>query len=447
MDRWLVRHLSPLEKGTDVSFQTWIQSCIYPEARKVELVQVHTEMHGAVPTAKECENESFLKKETYMAYKAPRGINSRKDQFKVFSGPFFKAIETALYSLHYFIKHIPIRARPQYISDLLSAGRLWYATDYTSFESSFTTIILNSLELRLYRYMLVNFPEASKLICRVLSGKNVCKFRDFKIKVPATRMSGDMCTSCGNGFSNLMIFLFLVDLKNGSGDGVFEGDDSLTMSTVPLHQDDYKNLGFDIKIVKVNNLMQGSFCGLVLSSEMTSMGDPKKALVNFGWSHSNLAGGSNTTRMGLLRAKSLSLVYEHPRCPILTALGMKGMALTRGYKARFEWSYYTAGLEQEINDFKDDTAKLVSLGVSDQIRLDFYEVYGIDPETQVNIEIEINNCNEFIDGPFTQSLYPSGSPLRDYFNRFTSYMDSSYDFELASEPSRGFYNKTGLVVA
>lgn len=436
VDKFLVDNLEPLEPSSIKSFDEWLEACDYTQARKAELRLAKEELGEEIPSGAMLHCKSFMKKESYFErYKYPRAINSRTDYFKVYSGPWFSSIEDRVYRHPAFIKHVPVRLRPQYIYDKLHSWGCWYITDYTSFESSFTPALMEACELRLYRYMLQRFPEVSSSICDAISGENLCKFRDVQVKVEGCRMSGDMCTSLGNGFTNFMVMSCIVNSLGGNCMGVVEGDDGEFGTSVEVTREDFRAYGFDIKIERIDDLFRGSFCGLVLTRELTSMVDPRKVLSCFGISLSPHALGSPKVRLELLRAKALSLIYEHPRCPIVTALGRRYELLTRGLRARFEADWWRSGLVRQIFEFREDTERQVALGISDQIRADFAEQFGIEPHIQIAIESYLD-CHgvEPLDHQLIQALFPPFAASRDYYSRFVSSQWRDYDWVYAVEP-------------
>lgn len=104
-------------------------------------------------------------------------------------------------------------------------------------------------------------------------------------------MSGDMCTSLGNGISNYLLAKFLVERKGGQLRGVFEGDDGLFSTTVLLDEKDYEKLGFTIKIERVDDPTRASFCGMIYTKSGEVVRDPRKVFQNFGWTSSCIHGG------------------------------------------------------------------------------------------------------------------------------------------------------------
>jgi len=334
--RWLKKHLTPLSPDTDTSVETWLKECPYPMYRKQELLKLFLEVLDPADP-RYTKVKSFMKDEVYPTYKHARAINSRHDYFKCRVGPIFKAIEKVIYANPHFIKHVPVKDRANYIFNMLFVpGAKYIATDYTAFESLFTKELMESCEFLLYDYMTQKLPchdEFMQLCRTILAGENECYFRDFKITVPATRMSGEMCTSLGNGFSNLMLMLYVLESTGCTDvDGVVEGDDGLFRfrGRIPT-QAEFEALGLRLKMEVHDSLETASFCGLVFDLEdKLVVTDPLEVLMSFGWTTRRYARSSNSTLKILLRAKSLSLAYQYPGCPIIQSLAKYGLRCTRG---------------------------------------------------------------------------------------------------------------------
>jgi len=416
----------PLPANTDLSHPTWIQSTPYPEYRKVELSTLWYENNECI-TERDLNVDGHGKNECYPRYKPARGINSRKDMFKCATGPAFRAIEAEVYRHPAFIKHIPVRLRPQYIVEMLGAhSGPFYETDYSQFEKHFTPEILMAIEMVLYRHMLKNFPALYELIEGAMTGVNRCKYRHFLIKIEGRRMSGEMCTSLGNGFSNLMLAKFIAFSKGGVLKGVVEGDDGLFYSSVPITTADFKYLGFDIKMLIHNNLLRTSFCGLIMSSDLCTMTDPRKVLLNIGWTHSLQMFGGTRVLQGLLRAKALSLAYEQPRCPILSSLALALLERTSGFTPIFGTDYHGATLRAEIEKFGDETRELIQLGPSEACRHDFAEHFHIPVSEQLRIEAYLNHgFTDTLDYPPIEALFSSAwDDTLHYYQNYTSHLKS-----------------------
>jgi hypothetical protein len=112
---------------------------------------------------------------------------------------------------------------------------------------------------------------------------------------------------------------------------------------------------------------------------------PSKFLGTFGWT-SSFIGSTLEHCDELLRGKALSMAYESPHCPIAGALARRALKVTRGVSPRFVddgYHGYVPRDESAIPDFapSNDTRDL------------FFELYGIDPPTQIEIERRISCGN------------------------------------------------------
>jgi len=302
-----------------------------------------TECNGIL-CEKDYRCDSFVKDETYPEYKHARGINSRSDRFKCKVGPIFRLIEKIVYAHPSFIKKVPVHLRPEYIVEKLEqVGGKYFATDYTAFESLFVREIMEAVEFELYDYMTSLLPEHDEFmaLCReVLGGVNQCNFKFFSVFLEATRMSGEMCTSLGNGFSNLVFMLFLCEEVGSTFvDGVVEGDDGLFVVSGPApSKSDFESIGLIIKLEECDSIAEASFCGIIFDPECKqNLRDPLRVLSTFGWTSRQYAGSKEKKKLALLRCKALSLAHQYPGCPIIQALAQYGLRVTAGVERRDVW--------------------------------------------------------------------------------------------------------------
>jgi len=342
--RWVRIHLVPLDGCSDTSLEHWLEGTNYPLWRKEQLKDCWAGVEEMCNLeAKHYHVKSFMKDETYPEYKHGRGINSRTDPFKCAVGPIFKLIEQVLFRHDQFIKKVPVSDRPRVISERLKKfGAKYYCTDFTSYESLFVAEIMHACEFELYDYMTQALPEGKefmKLMRTVLAGVNVCHWRRIRVEVPATRMSGEMCTSLGNGFTNLMLVLFLCSEMGTDVDGFVEGDDGIfVMSGEPPSSDDFASLGMVIKMETHTTLSSASFCGIIFDEDdLCNLTDPIETVVKFGYTVGRYACAKNKRMKMLLRCKALSLAHQYKGCPILDSLAHAALRLTRGVK------HYIAG--------------------------------------------------------------------------------------------------------
>lgn len=367
-----------------LTFEEWLEGTAYPGHRKDELRAVYDLQHGARPSKAKCRRvKSFLKAEDLGEFKSARWINSRCDAFKVFSGPLFKSIEQEVYKSPYFVKHVPVADRPACVARLMAAGAKYCGTDYTAFEASFLPEIMRAVECQLYEYMLSRTsPGDASFITEVLTGRNVLTTRaGLTVSMDGRRMSGDMCTSLGNGFTNLMIWAFLMHRRgiNPQGwDGLVEGDDGLfsVFAGEPPTPEEYGELGFSIKIETVEDPREANFCGMIVAGD-ANLKDPASVLGTLGWSFTQVDCREKRA-FELQRAKALSLIYEMPRCPVLRAYADRVLRMTEGSTPYFVPDAYKT---PPPKGWVPPPSK-----VSSEARLVFERKFGVGVEQQLHIE-------------------------------------------------------------
>lgn len=417
--RWLRKNMTPLAYCTDTTFETWIQKTPYTLARKNELrrkwlalniefgdyCKLNNKNINNDPKNRLFNLMSFVKDECYPTFKHARAINSRSDEFKCIVGPIFQLISEELFKLPWFIKKIPIHLRPQYIIDLLDrVGEEFMGTDYTSYEAHFEEEVMLDCEMELYSYMVQYLPCGQLFIDMIskafFQDANWIQFKRFVISIFGKRMSGEMNTSLGNGFSNLMFMLYKCK-ENGNKNvrGVIEGDDGLfVMQGEPPNEKDFAAFGLNIKIVKEKELSHASFCGMVFDMhDRTNVTNPIDELVSFGWTTRRYAQSKRGIHMCLLRSKALSLAYQYRGCPILSTLAYKVCQLTASYDAQSfvnkQATFYQNSYELEITrqafEYFRQNGLLQQPG--NNTRQLVQELYGVSVPDQLAIESYINS--------------------------------------------------------
>jgi hypothetical protein len=391
-----------LGQAQQMTFEEWLESLLnVNEMRKFEFEQARAMNRGGPPPLSIASRVvCFIKTECYSAFKFPRWIMSRKDQFKVLFGPIVKAIEKVVYQRPEFVKHMSMEQRAARVQQLQKAGRRFIIADFNSFEASFIDAVMKACEFELMRSVVpwwVNEAYCEK----VLSGINVLVLRALFIIILlwARRMSGEMCTSCFNGIANLMVTKFIVHEKGGHLDILVEGDDSIFSTTVEVTPEDYAKLGFSVKLVEIESptnpvpvdksIEPGSiaFCGIMFSSDGQAMKEPRKFLQTFGWTHSFIHAGAAIMDQ-LLRAKALSACFEAPNCPIIGVMARVALQKTSNVKIEdriFELEYadhYTPGYTFE----QLKSGKFPEFCPTMATRLSFQNVFGVSIDQQIAIE-------------------------------------------------------------
>jgi hypothetical protein len=431
--------LTPLSPDCDTSVKAWLDKTNYPLLRAQELLDNWMADGERINPRKDFKVKSFIKDETYPEYKHARIINSRSDKFKCAVGPIFRLIEEQVFKLPYFIKKIPIEKRPEYLRDMLyRVGAKYFWGDFTSFESHFTREILENIEFVLYDYMTQYLPEHDEFMryCReVLAGENFCSFKYFTIACIARRMSGEMNTSLGNGFVNLVLLLFLFSELGEVVSPAVEGDDSNTsfMDKCPT-QEMFAELGFTIKCGVSDNFEEMSFCGMIFDPvDLVNITDPVDCLSSFGWARSAYTGMSLRKHMALLRCKSMSYAHQYAGCPIVQALAWYGLRMTRSYDVRSfikndrslgEWE--RAKYQESLEYFNKNSPDLKSgrclpfKPVPHNTRLLCEKMYGISVCKQQEVEAYLEGLDRLqpLSGPVAELNFPQ--QFYDYYERYVA---------------------------
>jgi len=391
---WCKRNLTPLSRITDVEFETWLAERPYPEWRKIELRAVWAKLGSDGPNRRHRGVSSFGKEE-YLAAQAKtlRAINSRSDEFKVLVGPVFKAIEEEVFKNEAFIKKVPVPDRPAYIQERFGVlGAKPKSSDYTSFETHFDAATMLECEFILYMYMTKDLPTDFHDHVDALLGVNVCKFKWFTVFVEATRMSGEMCTSLGNGFANLMVGLFAAFYHGATHVvAIVEGDDGLFTANSKRDYGPtfFEDLGFTIKMVEVP-LEESSFCGLIFDPlELINVCEPIGAILTLGWSSGRYINLGDAKRMSLLRSKALSMYYQYNGCPILTELSQAVLRLTSGRDLRWALnerniSLWRREILQNAMTWMSSAPQVKQPGLNTRLLVE--KVFGVTVEHQLVLE-------------------------------------------------------------
>jgi hypothetical protein len=335
----------PIPYNADISVSSWLPGTNYTQLQQVNFTEMWKTVSVQFPDykvnytkwKKYFKIHPFVKKEEFEQKKEARGIYAREDVSKLYFGPFAKLMEKQVYyankpGVNYlikFAKSIKDRTVMQYMKENFSASENLIQTDFSSFEGSFDPIFMKACEVQLYKFMLKNYPNVSETFCR-LAGTNYLSGKFFSAQIEGCRMSGDMITSLSNGFSNMMIHLFLAACHNQKLEaGIVEGDDGV-FSYAGKHapvEDQYAQLGFIIKIENKKDYMDTSFCSVIYDQVGgTKLYSPTEFLTRFNWSHHPTASSSRIiVKDRLLCMKALSYLAEFPNAPVVGPISYEAL--------------------------------------------------------------------------------------------------------------------------
>lgn len=422
---WQRELFDPLPSSTDFSFDTWLKNAPYTQARKAELERIH----GLIPYRWRKRDwrshgrcKAFVKVEYYTnvggMFKPPRIISSRTDYIKVIVGPIVHQIENAVFAQRWFIKHVGHPERPSHVRDkLVRSGNRYLSSDFTSYEASQLRAVMKACEFPFYRYMLRDCPRELAIISefeRICTGLNVLQMRDITCTIPARRMSGEMTTSLGNGILNLMLHMFVFAPHISPKDLLIlvEGDDGLMSipHNVPVPDvKRYAELGFRLKLEQSRDVSEASFCGCVYDpDDGLIITDPIDEILSFGWSIGQTYMVKDTRLKQLLMAKTYSLAYQYPGCPVLHAMARAYSRLCAGVqwieileKPYFnQWERTTL-----VSASKRNLATMLAKEPTIKTRLMMQECYGMTVGHQLQAEEYFNKLDSIkpIDLPFLTS--------------------------------------------
>lgn len=321
-----IRHVNYLDHNE--LDQTWLNNTSkYNQRQKKHFHELLEEYKQFGPRHDTFGCNSFIKSELYNEPKFARIINSRSDMFKSIIAPYTKLIEERIFVdtfPSHFIKHHDPDWVSQRLKTLLEDNKHIYETDYSSFESSFGTTILQ-IEHLFFNHMLSNNPEIIDLIDKVFTHPNTLVSRmGITTIVRGTRMSGEMWTSLCNGFMNYCLVTFVASKSRCHCDFIVEGDDcAVAFSNTP----DYsyvEQLGFKLKLVHAQHINDISFCGIKVRTDGKPVTDIMWTLHNMAYCRrKEVVDQINTSKFKFSNYLACVLLSAYSRCihtPLLNIL-------------------------------------------------------------------------------------------------------------------------------
>jgi hypothetical protein len=369
---FLKKFVSQLKPEDVESYEVWAQR---QKDDRDSLDRANKEQEKYLPGQKLPERFTdaacFGKDEHYPEVKPARGIAGRSLHIKCRYGRFMAALDRVLGKLKFLVKGLnasEIRGR---MLEMFRTTDEFAENDFSSFEASITTKIIRLCECQLFRHVFQHVmpKELVDEICNDAAGKHVFRYKGFSVTIAGRRRSGDLWTSSGNAFTNLMLICFCLWKMGITFDQMrvlVEGDDSIVqIKDIETYCGLFERIsgafGFRSKVCTSPMLATTSF----LQKRTTPDGryelkDWRKILATFGWSKQKHVGMSRAKLLVLFRARSYSLAYQFPRHPILYALAKSCLRLTAGVKLPMEWLrkqldlYEFEVLERSVSFFRDD---------------------------------------------------------------------------------------------
>jgi ferritin-like protein len=390
----------PLPCDTEFSVEDWLANSKYNSKLCARFRKLHQEFecYQYNLPRKYSRCKGFIKDECYPEKKIPRTINSRHDVFKSIVGPVFNKLDKAIFKKKCFVKHIKVNDRPDYIIKRCGLNGPFIATDYSSFESSFDPKFLLGCEMVVYEYLLSRCPDCERimrLLRQALCGYNVSYFKWFRGRVYGRRMSGEMCTSSGNGLTNMLLMRFIAFRLGSQIRGVVEGDDglfSVRRGPIPGTKH-FADLGFDVKLVIHNELNTASFCGLIFDlNDKCNIVDPVKVVTKTPWMLRRYVTSKRSIILSLLRCKAYSLLAQNAGCPIIQSYALYLLRNTRNVdhrKMMMKLGWWERQIMSEVTNVSKMTREV---GLNTRYLME--RIYSISVEHQCEIEhyFDVTQC-------------------------------------------------------
>lgn len=435
----------------EFDIREWLDNTDYKAYRKEELYEISKEHFNE---QKGYNLKGFCKDENYPEYKAFRGIHSRSDDFKVRVGPFFGKLGKILFASKFFIKKIPVNMRPAFIMNRIGWRTNIFMTDFSKFEATFVRLLLK-IEYIIYSWFLrynKHRDTILKYIRKGLMSRNHIVFSKWAFSILCKRMSGEMNTSEGNGIMNVILSLFLlVEAGNIDPDMIAEGDDGMAeFETAPPSVQDYADLGAVIKIDIPSHWSEGSFCGMIFVPEiLDNVSDPLDALMSFGYTTRQYSNASDNKIDALIRAKSLSLLYQYPGCPMLRSLGLFGLRITKHIDKKYMESviykkitdsYERDSWSETLNMYRHED--VMKHTVKHETRLLVERKFGIPVDLQLKFEGYIDNKRDKTPIRFDLLLGLCHPDTIDYYYKYgiTKDKKSNINFKIQTNKPTKLWN-------
>jgi len=311
----------------------------------------------------------------------------------------FKMISDIFANHPWVIKTVPVEQRAKYIYEMLSVpGSIYLTSDYTSFEAHFVEWLME-IERSFYLYMMQYSPDILVFheYLRWLGGEsfNVCRMRGFGVLyLAATRMSGEMNTSLGNTFHNMMVLRFMGWLNDCVVKGLTEGDDGISTFYPPERtptEAQFGRFGWTVKLIPFHHIGDASFCGNVFSEDnFVVVTDPIKVLLNLGWAGKKYLGAKTPFLNGILKCKAMSAACQYRGVPIIWAASCRILELLEGVTIPSSFidamdSYHKEQTRRWLN------TKIVHEVPQPETRSLVERLYGYSIESQLELETELLN--------------------------------------------------------
>lgn len=356
----------------------------YTGAKKRKYKMARAKLEEGVSWRAAATISMFVKPDRYSAVgvtnKAPRAIQFRKPTFNLTVARYLKPYEHAIYQslspvgLKQVAKGQNNVARATNIVDAsaLFEQPAFVLLDHSKFDSC---VNVDHLKFLHKCYHQANPSKFLQYLLRFqLRNRGYSAKGNIRYVVDGTRMSGDFDTGLGNTLLNL--YLIHVVFRRVRHHRMLDGDDGVVVlrkSDLKLVDfSEFKKLGFDTKISVVDNLNDVEFCRarLMLLDPPRFARDPIRALSNMTISNKFYPGEG---RRRYLAGLGVGEASASNGVPIIGPIAYKLSQLSDKpiLDENIQYMYGAAG---------------DALDITDEARVQFYDIYGWSPAAQQLIE-------------------------------------------------------------
>ncbi len=249
------------------------------------------------------------------------------------------------------------------------------------------------------------------ILRHIVLGNNGQKTKRLSTWIPQVLQSGDQWTSFRNSLLNFLILTYLIlstknpnastaqlvqSFKSGEFKGLFEGDDGICVfdGDLKLLDSKIKDLGINLKLELHSNYTQASFCGIKKCQRAsdTIITDPLKYIAEiFVVKKQNLQ-RKDGFKLGIIRAKALSGLYQYPDMPIVSPLCSAILKRTASYMPQYSLDSYERSAQMKaaksVLDNKHHllTVQQVIDRIDSDVRVHVERQYGFDISYQLLFE-------------------------------------------------------------
>lgn len=415
-----------------MSFEEWLAESTYTEDYKQELRLLYDQYKNIPLTHIKFIKTLvfFIKLEEYLKLSVPRGIFACPDIVKAKMGYVIASVERKLYKNDQCVKIMSPEKRVQFLMKIMNGRKYLITVDFKRMESIYNKKLLKLVDGFTMKYCLPStYHEAIDDYVAYETGS--IKVRDSSGMVKATiqckRCSGALTTSSGHFLTNIFITNYISVKTQVGYRMVAEGDDNIVAWDGPVcFEYFYNKLGAEIKIESYYSIGCASFVHLEFNEEtLTRFRDAAEILLKLTWTLSDYRNTREKKVLkALLKAKTMSCLYEFPNCPIISVVAYHFYKQVIHYRALFQWDSY------KMLKYKDiEQMTFLEPHITDNDRLVYEELYDITVEAQFLLEhaiLAVSVDDAYLPAVFDELLFQKHKYC-DQWQWYTHYYRRPYE--------------------